>query len=67
VKRVFPGYTKGVAGKATKIIYGKYLVTDFETLLPSGALYIEDDTIVDTGPYGRITAEYRADELIGSF
>ena len=60
--RLYSGVTK----KATKIIYGKYLVTDYETLIPSGALYVEGDTIVDIGPYGRITAEYRADELIGS-
>ena len=50
----------------SKIIYGKYVVIDSETILPSGALYIEDDRIVDTGSYGDITKKYKADEIIGS-
>ena len=48
------------------IIYGKYVVRDAETVIPSGAVYVEDDTIVDIGAYGDITKTYTADRTIGS-
>ena len=40
---------------STKLIYGKYLVADAETVIPSGALFVEDDKIVVTNidlPHG---------------
>jgi len=49
-----------------KIIYGKYLVTDVETIIPSGALFVDDDKIVDLGSYKEITKNYTADEVVGS-
>ncbi len=39
----------------SKIIHGKYMVTDADTIIPSGALYIEDDKIIDIGKYGDIS------------
>ena len=51
---------------STKIVYGKYLVIDADTLISSGALYIENDTIVDYGTYEEITGKYRADKTLGS-
>jgi hypothetical protein len=30
----------------SKIIYRKYIITDADTIIPSGALYIEDDKII---------------------
>jgi 5-methylthioadenosine/S-adenosylhomocysteine deaminase len=51
---------------SSKLIYGKYLVIDESTVIPSGALYIEEDRIVDYGPYGEITAKYTADQTLGS-
>ncbi|MEE9306148.1 MAG: hypothetical protein V3V57_01320 [Spirochaetia bacterium] len=48
---------------STKLVYGKYLVIDENTVIPSGALYIEQDRIVDYGTYGEITRKYRADRL----
>lgn len=50
----------------SKIIYGKHVVIDSETIISSGALYVEDDKIADTGTYGDITKKYKADETIGS-
>jgi len=51
---------------STKLVYGKYLVIDENTVIPSGALYIEQDRIVDYGSYGEITRKYRADKILGS-
>jgi 5-methylthioadenosine/S-adenosylhomocysteine deaminase len=50
----------------TKLVYGKYLVIDENTVIPSGALYIEQDRIVDYGTYGEITEKYGADQTLGS-
>ncbi len=50
----------------SKIIYGKYVVTDADTIIPSGALYIEDDKIIDIGKYGDISKKYNPHEIIGS-
>ena len=49
-----------------KIVYGKYLVIDAETIIPSGALFVENDKIADFGKYEEITKKYPADEIIGS-
>ena len=49
-----------------KIVYGKYLVIDAETIIPSGALFVENDKITDFGKYEEITKKYPADEIIGS-
>jgi len=49
-----------------RIIYGKYLVADAETVIPSGALFVEDDRIGDLGTYAEITRKYAAEEVIGS-
>ena len=51
---------------SSKIIYGKYLVIDEQTVIPSGALYLEEERIVDYGPYGEITAKHTADQTLGS-
>jgi cytosine/adenosine deaminase-related metal-dependent hydrolase len=50
----------------SKIIYGKYVVTDADTIIPSGALYIEDDKIIDIGKYGDISKKYHPHEIMGS-
>lgn len=49
----------------TIIIYGKYLVLDSDTVIPSGALCIEGDKIVAAGTYAEITAAYKADTVLG--
>ena len=51
---------------SSKLIYGKHLVIDERTVIPSGALYVEKDTIVDYGSYAQITAKYKADQTLGS-
>jgi 5-methylthioadenosine/S-adenosylhomocysteine deaminase len=51
---------------SSKLIYGKHLVIDEQTVIPSGALYIEEDRIIDYGLYGVIRAKYRADQTLGS-
>ncbi len=52
---------------STKLIYGKYLATDAETVIPSGALFVEDDKIVDVGTHQRISKEYKAQSTLGSY
>jgi cytosine/adenosine deaminase-related metal-dependent hydrolase len=49
----------------SKILYGKYLVTDPDTIIPSGAVYIENDRVVETGTYADITTRRKADVLLG--
>jgi 5-methylthioadenosine/S-adenosylhomocysteine deaminase len=51
---------------SSKIVYGKYLAVDADTVIPSGALYIEGDEIVDVGSYEEITKKHSAQEVIGS-
>jgi 5-methylthioadenosine/S-adenosylhomocysteine deaminase len=51
---------------STKIVYGKYLVVDANTVIPSGALYIDGDRVVDYGDYAEITRRYGADRTLGS-
>jgi cytosine/adenosine deaminase-related metal-dependent hydrolase len=51
---------------AGKIVYGKYVLADAETVIPSGAVYIQEGKIVDLGRYDEITYKYTADEIIGS-
>jgi 5-methylthioadenosine/S-adenosylhomocysteine deaminase len=51
---------------SSKIVYGKYLVIDESTVIPSGALYVEGERIVDYGPYARISVQYKADRTLGS-
>jgi 5-methylthioadenosine/S-adenosylhomocysteine deaminase len=51
---------------SSKLIYGKYAVIDENTVIPSGALYIEGQRIVDCGPYAQISARYKADQILGS-
>jgi 5-methylthioadenosine/S-adenosylhomocysteine deaminase len=51
---------------STKIVYGKYLVVDADTVIPSGALYIEGDRVADYGDHAEITRRYRADRTLGS-
>ena len=50
----------------SKLVYGKYLVADADTVIPSGALYIENDRIVDLGSYERISKEHKAEATLGS-
>jgi len=50
----------------TKIVYGKYVVVDDKQVIPSGAVYIEADQIVEVGAYGALKAKHRADEILGS-
>ena len=50
----------------TRIIYGKYLVSDAKTIIPSGALFVDGDKIVDLGSYDAITKKYTPDEVLGS-
>jgi cytosine/adenosine deaminase-related metal-dependent hydrolase len=51
---------------AKRMIYGKYLISDAETIIPSGALFVEDDKIVDLGSHEMITKKYAPDEVLGS-
>jgi 5-methylthioadenosine/S-adenosylhomocysteine deaminase len=51
---------------STKIVYGKYLVVDADTVIPSGALYIDGDRVADYGDYAEITRRYSADRTLGS-
>jgi cytosine/adenosine deaminase-related metal-dependent hydrolase len=51
---------------SSTLIYGKHLVIDESTVLPSGALYIEEERIVDYGPYGELKERYSADRTLGS-
>jgi 5-methylthioadenosine/S-adenosylhomocysteine deaminase len=48
------------------IIYGRYLVVDDRTIIPSGALYIDGETVVDYGTHRYITSRYKADRTLGS-
>ncbi|MBI2165715.1 MAG: amidohydrolase family protein [Chloroflexi bacterium] len=54
---------------SSSILWGKYLVAraydDRSDILSDGALYQEDGTIVDVGPYSELKARYAADEVIG--
>ena len=34
-----------------KIVYGKQVVVDADTVIPSGAVLIEGDTIIEMGRY----------------
>ena len=49
------------------MIYGKHVVVDADTVIPSGAVYIEDDTIIRVGPYDEIVPGGADCEKIGSF
>ncbi|UCF97094.1 MAG: amidohydrolase family protein [Spirochaetaceae bacterium] len=51
---------------STKLVYGKVLVVDENTVIPSGALYIEHERIVDYGTYAEIAGKYKADRTLGS-
>jgi 5-methylthioadenosine/S-adenosylhomocysteine deaminase len=51
---------------SSKLIYGKHLVIDESTVIPSGAIFVEENTIVDYGSYGEITGKYKADQTLGS-
>ena len=48
------------------IVYGRHLVVDADRVIPSGALYLEGETIVDVGTYAEITAAHGAGRTIGS-
>jgi 5-methylthioadenosine/S-adenosylhomocysteine deaminase len=48
------------------IVYGKYVVVDADTVIPSGALYLEGDRIIAAGSYAEIRARYRPDRTLGS-
>jgi len=50
----------------SKIVYGKYVVKNAGTVIPSGAIYVEDDTIIQVGTYAEMTRKYAADRIIGS-
>jgi cytosine/adenosine deaminase-related metal-dependent hydrolase len=51
---------------SSTLIYGKQVVIDPQTVIPSGALYVENGRIVDYGPHGQITGKYKADQILGS-
>ncbi|MBN2553864.1 MAG: amidohydrolase family protein [Spirochaetales bacterium] len=51
---------------SSTLVYGKYLVADADTVITSGALYIEGNTIVDIGTYAELTRKYNADRILGS-
>ena len=48
------------------IVYGKYVVADADTVIPSGAVYIENDSIIEVGTYADITKTYKANVTYGS-
>jgi 5-methylthioadenosine/S-adenosylhomocysteine deaminase len=48
------------------IVYGKYLVADADSIIPSGALYVVGDTIAAVGTYREISTRYRAGRTLGS-
>jgi len=51
---------------STKIVYGKYLIVNPDTVVPSGALYLDGERVVDYGDYGQISRKYKADRTLGS-
>jgi 5-methylthioadenosine/S-adenosylhomocysteine deaminase len=51
---------------STTLVYGKHLVIDETTVIPSGALYIEGNTVIDYGSHREIMGRYRADRTLGS-
>ena len=51
---------------SSKLVYGKHLIADADTVIASGALYIEGDTVVDIGTYAELTRKYSADRILGS-
>lgn len=51
---------------STTIVYGKYVIIDADTVIPSGALYIENDKVIDYGSHKDITKRYKASRTLGS-
>ena len=51
---------------SSTLVYGKYLVADADTVITSGALYVEGNTIVDIGTYAELTRKYSAGKILGS-
>ena len=56
---------------ATSLIHGKHVVCkvtgrDGALVLDDAAVYQEDGTIVEVGPFAALSAKYRPDEILGS-
>lgn len=51
---------------STKLIYGKYLVTDADNVIPSGAILVKGEEIVAIGRYEDMKNNVVVDEEIGS-
>ena len=47
------------------IVYGKTLVCDADTEIPSGALYLEGDTIREVGTWGELSARHPRARRVG--
>ncbi len=47
------------------IVSGKYLVADADTVVPNGAVYVEDGRVVEVGPAAGIAVRRKADETLG--
>jgi cytosine/adenosine deaminase-related metal-dependent hydrolase len=48
------------------IVYGRHVVVSADSVIPSGAVYIEGETVVDVGSYREITTGHKAGRTIGS-
>jgi len=48
------------------IVYGKYVIVDWNSVIPQGAVYVEDGKIVDVGGYAEIQQHYQCETEIGS-
>ena len=48
------------------IVYGKYLIVDWETVVPDGAVYVENGRIADVGKYTDLKQRHTCDQEIGS-
>ena len=51
---------------STKLVHGKYLVTDADNVIPSGAVVIQDDEIVGVGTYEDLKRDFDVEEVLGS-
>ncbi|MFW6207210.1 MAG: amidohydrolase family protein [Spirochaetota bacterium] len=50
----------------TSIVFGKYLIVNWETVLADGAVYVENGRIVDVGKYTDLKQRHTCDQEIGS-
>lgn len=50
----------------SSIVFGKYVIVDWNSVIPQGAVYVEDGRILDVGSYTEIKQQYDCKNEIGS-